>query len=161
MFARRGLKYKKNDVVFSDTSTSPPWTPLYPGSRLEQEAIQYIHKFYCKDCQMDQQAAERAKAAAASGEENSACGTAEASVPAHPPELVPDVKQEPASPMSPQQMTDEASLMVTLDKNKECKYHTCPYLIFLCPYLYLSFHQITKKKIIFFKFNCDNSFNLI
>jgi hypothetical protein len=70
---------------------------------------------------MDQQAAERAKAAAASGEENSASGTAEASVPAHPPVQVPDVKQEPASPMSPQQMTDEASLMVTLDKNKECK----------------------------------------
>lgn len=107
--------------MITDTSTSPPWTPLYPGSKLEQEALQYIHKFYCKDCQMDQQAAERAKAAA--GEENntnsSNIGT---NVSEHPPIKFPEVKQEPPSPMSPQQMTDEASLMITLDKNKECMF---------------------------------------
>ncbi|XP_053387965.1 myocardin-related transcription factor B-like isoform X2 [Mercenaria mercenaria] len=68
---------------------------------------------------MDQQAAERAKAAAASGEDNSASGTAEATSPQQPPVSVPEVKQEPASPMSPQQFTDEASIMGTLDKNKE------------------------------------------
>jgi len=101
-------------IVFSDTTTSPPWTPLYPNSRLEQEAIQYIHKFYCKDCQMDKQAAERAKAAAISTGEDSSTSFSSDSTNT-------DVKQEPMSPMSPQQMTDEASLMITLDKNKECK----------------------------------------
>ncbi|WAQ95684.1 MRTFB-like protein [Mya arenaria] len=102
----------------SDTTTSPPWTPLYPGSSLEQQAIQYIHKFYCKDCQMDQQAADIAKAVAAgsTGEESnmSFCGSGDSAGGS-----AVEVKQEPPSPMSPQQTTDEASLMVTLDKNKE------------------------------------------
>ncbi|KAL4239250.1 kinase mkl2 MAPK-like protein [Mactra antiquata] len=104
-----------------DTSTSPPWTPLYPGLKLEQEALQYIHKFYCKDCQMDQQAAERAKAAADEDSKMMITTTASltSGVDHHTITTLPEVKQEPSSPMSPQQMTDEASLMVTLDKNKE------------------------------------------
>ena len=131
--------------MFADTSTSPPWTPLDLGSALEQQAIQYIHKFYCKDCQMDQQAAERARAAAAGGSSSGAASTTTATVTTNATavtmatsqgagvglgedsqlggysEMSSDVKQEPQSPMSPQQMTDEASLMITLDKNKECK----------------------------------------
>jgi len=63
---------------------------------------------------MDKQAAERAKAAAISTGEDSSTSFSSDSTNT-------DVKQEPMSPMSPQQMTDEASLMITLDKNKECK----------------------------------------
>lgn len=63
---------------------------------------------------MDQQAAERAKAAAANAMDDSSASGEGASSGT-------DIKQEPLSPMSPQQTTDEASLMITLDKNKECK----------------------------------------
>lgn len=83
--------------VFSDSSSTSSWSPLYGGgAHLDQEAIQYIHKFYCKDCRME---AEKAKAAAADG-----------------------VKHEgdEEKPVSPQSSLEELSLQQSMDKNKEC-----------------------------------------
>ena len=108
-------------AIFSDSNNSTNWPPLYGGPRLDQDTIQYIHKFYCKDCQMDQQAAERAKAVAA-GEvvedgQNPTPGAAGADT-----EVEAEVKQEQGvPPASPQTVTDDASIMQALDKNKECK----------------------------------------
>ncbi|XP_050391898.1 myocardin-related transcription factor B isoform X1 [Patella vulgata] len=82
----------------SDSNSSSAWTPLYGGGgKLDKDAIQLIHKFYCKDCQMEEQAAERAKAQSSS--------KAAANSPYH---------REPTSPV-----LDQHSLTQSLDKNKE------------------------------------------
>ena len=104
----------------ADTNNSANWPPLYGGPRLDQDTIQYIHKFYCKDCQMDQQAAERAKAEAAGaiGLESKDAASGDTVKDA---EVEVEVKQEQA-PVSPQTVTDDASIMQAIDKNKECKW---------------------------------------
>ena len=96
---------------FADSSSSSSWSPLYGGgAHLDQEAIQYIHKFYCKDCRME---AEKAKAAAAEG--------------TSPKE------GEEEKPTSPQSTLEEMSLQQSMDKNKECMYlHSL--LRFTCNY---------------------------
>ena len=101
--------------IISDSNNSSNWPPLYGGPRLDQDTIQYIHKFYCKDCQMDQQAAERAKAEAAGVDQTSGATACEG-------EIEVEVKEEQTPPVSPQTVTDDASLMQALDKNKECKF---------------------------------------
>ena len=101
--------------ILSDSNNSSNWPPLYGGPRLDQDTIQYIHKFYCKDCQMDQQAAERAKAEAAGVDQTSGATACEG-------EIEVEVKEEQTPPVSPQTVTDDASLMQALDKNKECKF---------------------------------------
>ena len=76
---------------------------------------------------MDQQAAERAKAAAGTGAVTGVGTAGEESK--EPPcgavvteaEVEVEVKQEQAPPVSPQITTDDASIMQALDKNKECK----------------------------------------
>ncbi|KAJ8318233.1 hypothetical protein KUTeg_003324, partial [Tegillarca granosa] len=84
------------------SGSTSSWSPLYGGgAHLDQEAIQYIHKFYCKDCRMEHEAAERAKAAAA------ASGDSPASSPEAP------------QPTSPQATLEEMSLQQSMDKNKE------------------------------------------
>ncbi|XP_052070254.1 myocardin-related transcription factor B-like isoform X2 [Mytilus californianus] len=81
-----------------DSSSSSSWSPLYGGgAHLDQEAIQYIHKFYCKDCRME---AEKAKAAAADG-------------------TTPKLNGEEEKPTSPQSTLEEMSLQQSMDKNKE------------------------------------------
>lgn len=81
-----------------DSSSSSSWSPLYGGgAHLDQEAIQYIHKFYCKDCRME---AEKAKAAAADGTTTKLNG-------------------EEEKPTSPQSTLEEMSLQQSMDKNKE------------------------------------------
>ena len=88
-------------IFVSDSSSSSSWSPLYGGGSLDQEAIQYIHKFYCKDCRMEEQA--KAAAAAASGDS--------------PPAQTDTVEE----PISPQSTLEEMSLQQSMDKNKECK----------------------------------------
>ncbi|XP_052070256.1 myocardin-related transcription factor B-like isoform X4 [Mytilus californianus] len=84
--------------VSVDSSSSSSWSPLYGGgAHLDQEAIQYIHKFYCKDCRME---AEKAKAAAADG-------------------TTPKLNGEEEKPTSPQSTLEEMSLQQSMDKNKE------------------------------------------
>lgn len=90
--------------LFSDTSSSSSWSPLYGGgTSLDQEAIQYIHKFYCKDCRMEAERAEKEKAAA-TGTDGKGEG---------------EIEQVP--PTSPQSTLEEMSLQQSMDKNKECK----------------------------------------
>ena len=91
----------------TDTSSSGGWSPLYGGgTSLDQEAIQYIHKFYCKDCRMEAERAEQEKAAAAaSGSGGKGEGESE-----YPP------------PPSPQSTLEEMSLQQSMDKNKESKH---------------------------------------
>ncbi|KAL3876576.1 hypothetical protein ACJMK2_034410 [Sinanodonta woodiana] len=81
-----------------DSSKSGSWSPLYGGTRLDQDTIQYIHKFYCKDCRME---AERAKAAAEGGMVG---------------EEAVEIKQEPSSPHN---SFEDMSLQRSMDKNKE------------------------------------------
>ncbi|XP_048764067.2 myocardin-related transcription factor B-like isoform X3 [Ostrea edulis] len=90
-------RIKKN---WDTTSSSNSWSPLYGGgTSLDQEAIQYIHKFYCKDCRMEAEKAEKEKAAAAvTGGEG---------------------KGETELPTSPQSTLEEMSLQQSMDKNKE------------------------------------------
>ncbi|XP_062573306.1 myocardin-related transcription factor B-like isoform X1 [Saccostrea cucullata] len=84
-----------------DTSSSGSWSPLYGGgTSLDQEAIQYIHKFYCKDCRMEAEKAEKEKAAL--GGEGPVKGD-----------------PEQMSPTSPQSTLEEMSLQQSMDKNKE------------------------------------------
>jgi hypothetical protein len=92
--------------LFVDTSSSSTsWSPLYGGgTSLDQEAIQYIHKFYCKDCRMEAEMAVLDKAAAAGG---GGVGMGETEL-----------------PTSPQSTLEEMSLQQSMDKNKECKSRT-------------------------------------
>ena len=116
LFCVRGcLLWGANSVVvltvlsfsLSDTSSSGGWSPLYGGgTSLDQEAIQYIHKFYCKDCRMEAERAEQEKAAAAA----SGSGGKGEGEPEYPP------------PTSPQSTLEEMSLQQSMDKNKESKH---------------------------------------
>ncbi|XP_060079634.1 myocardin-related transcription factor B-like [Ylistrum balloti] len=88
-----------------DSSSGSGWAPLYGGgTHLDQEAIQYIHKFYCKDCRMEE---EKAKAAAAAAGGDS-------------PEGGGDTTDTPSEqPISPEILLEEMSLQQSMDKNKE------------------------------------------
>lgn len=96
--------------VFSDSNSGSGWSPLYGGgAHLDQDAIQYIHKFYCKDCRMEE---EKAKAeAAASGNSSPAQGS----------QGSPGSSETGEKPKSPQSMLEEMSLQQSMDKNRECK----------------------------------------
>lgn len=69
---------------------------------------------------MDQQAAERAKAAAAAGAAGEESKEPSSGTAVSEAEVKVEVKQE-VPPVSPQTVTDDASIMQALDKNKECK----------------------------------------
>ena len=83
-------------VCVPDSTYQPDWSPLYESSKLNSDALSYIHRIYCQECRMEEQRKLQLE-----------------QQPAQP------TGDEGLPPTSPG--VQDQSLQQAMDKNKECK----------------------------------------